>query len=230
MASEAGLTRPTAHRLRSSLAAEGFPDTDARRTRWHLGAELFVLGTLTADRFPVAELARGYVRELARLAGESAFLSIRRGSETVYLLREEGSFPVRSFVLTEGVRFPLGVASAGLAVAFSSDAEITAYLGSAGLERAWGPQHRADRVRRRIARTREQGYAVKPGLIVEGSWGWGRRLRRHRSVGVGPQPDRYRVASQPEATAGAGRAPARTGAPADPGTSPVVHHRPRSLT
>lgn len=32
------------------------------------------------------------------------------------LLREEGSFPVRSFVLHEGVRFPLGVASAGTAI------------------------------------------------------------------------------------------------------------------
>ena len=32
------------------------------------------------------------------------------------VLREEGCFPVRSFVLHEGVRFPLGVASAGTAI------------------------------------------------------------------------------------------------------------------
>ena len=45
--------------------------------------------------------------------GESAFYSARRGNETVCLLREDGSFPIRSHVLHEGIRFPLGVASAG---------------------------------------------------------------------------------------------------------------------
>lgn len=174
VARQSGLTRPTAHRLLSSLAAEGFLDADAKRTRWQLGPELVVLGTLAADRYPVVDLARERVRALAQATGESAFLSVRRGRETVCLLREEGSFPVRSFVLTEGVRFPLGVASAGLAIlAFASDAEIDAYLGTAELEQTWGPEHSVAALRRRVAQTRQQGYAVNPGLIVEGSWGMG---------------------------------------------------------
>ncbi len=41
---------------------------------------------------------------------------MRRGDETVCLIREEGSFPIRSFVLGIGRRFPLGVGSAGLAM------------------------------------------------------------------------------------------------------------------
>ena len=174
VAQQTGLTRPTAHRLLSSLAAEGFLDADPKRTRWQLGPEIFVLGTLAAERFGVVDLARPYVRALADATGESAFLSIRRGAETVCLLREEGSFPVRSFVLTEGVRFPLGVASAGLAIlAFLGDAEIATYLSAAGLEERWGPEHASDAIRRRVARTRRRGYALNPGLIVEGSWGMG---------------------------------------------------------
>jgi len=38
-----GLARPTAHRLLSSLAAEGFLDHDPKAGRWHLGPELYLM-------------------------------------------------------------------------------------------------------------------------------------------------------------------------------------------
>jgi len=90
-------------------------------------------------------------------------------------LREEGSFPVRSFVLYEGVRFPLGVASAGLAIlSFLPDGDVDAYLRwAARLETAWGESHSAAGIWDRISLTRERGFAVNPGLIVEDSWGMG---------------------------------------------------------
>ena len=82
------------------------------------------MGSVASARFPLEDIARPSLRRLAEETGESAFFSIRRGAETVCLLREEGSFPVRSFVLHEGVRFPLGVASAGTAImAFLPEAE-----------------------------------------------------------------------------------------------------------
>lgn len=169
-----GLTRPTAHRLLTSLAAEGFVDQDRQQRRWLLGPELYLLGSLAAERYDITELARSSVELLARETGESAFLSARRGWETVCLLREEGSFPVRSFVLHEGVRFPLGVASAGLAIlAFLTDAEIDDYLAGTSLRDQWGPAHDAQSVRDRIEATRQAGYAVNPALILEGSWGMG---------------------------------------------------------
>lgn len=169
-----GFTRPTTHRLLASLAAEGFLDHDTARGRWFLGPELYLLGSLAADRYDITDAARESVRTLARETGESAFFSARRGSETVCLLREEGSFPVRSFVLHEGVRFPLGVASAGLAIlSYLPEPEVDAYLGSAGLEQNWGAQHGEGPLRERIAATRETGYAVNPALILEGSWGMG---------------------------------------------------------
>ena len=171
----AGLTRPTAYRLLRSLAAEGFVDLDPGTSRWLLGPELFVMGTIAAGRYDVTASAAPFVQRLAALTGESAFLSVRRGDETVCLLREEGSFPVRSFVLYEGVRFPLGVASAGLAIlSFLPDSEVDAYLRrSPALEVHWGASHSAEGIRSRVLQTRERGYAVNPALIVEGSWGMG---------------------------------------------------------
>lgn len=166
------LTRPTAHRLLSALATEGFLDRDG--AGWVTGPELYLMGSIAAERYDIAELAREHVRELARLTGESAFLSARRGDETVCLLREEGSFPIRSFVLHEGIRFPLGVASAGLAIlAFLPQEERDEYLGRARLDGEWGASHSVSELVERLERTRATGYSVNPGLLVEGSWGMG---------------------------------------------------------
>ncbi|MCU1482233.1 MAG: IclR family transcriptional regulator [Subtercola sp.] len=174
VARDTGLARPTAHRLLASLAAEGFLDLDSARGRWFLGPELFLMGSLAAERYDMTDLARDSVEYLARETGESAFLSARRGYETVCVTRVEGSFPVRSHVLYEGVRFPLGVASAGLAiVSFLPPAEIDTYLAADSLVARWGESHSAAALRKRIADTRSLGYAVNPALLVEGSWGMG---------------------------------------------------------
>lgn len=79
---------------------------------------------------------------------------------------------IRSFVLSEGTRFPLGVASAGLAIlSFLPETEAENYLLRAELEIRFGQQHAIAPLRERTATTRARGYALNPGLIVEGSWG-----------------------------------------------------------
>ncbi|MCP1412124.1 IclR family transcriptional regulator [Paenarthrobacter sp. A20] len=172
---ESGLTRPTVHRLLTSLAAEGLLEHDSASGKWVLGPEIFLLGSVAAARFPMEDIARPSLRRLAAETGESAFFSIRRGNETVCVLREEGSFPVRSFVLHEGVRFPLGVASAGTAImAFLSSEEQESLLAdwpSHAGDFAGG--HPADVVRSNLSQTRLAGFSVNPGLILEGSWGMG---------------------------------------------------------
>ncbi|MBW6437146.1 IclR family transcriptional regulator [Actinoplanes hulinensis] len=161
VASATGLPRSTAQRVLAALAEEGFVDRDARRGRWYPGPELFLLGSVAAERYDVTSTAREVLRSLAERTGESAFFSARRGGETVCLAEVEGSFPLRSHVLYEGLRLPLGVASAGLA--------ILAYL---PLEEA-APHIGTPELAKRVAATRRRGYAVNPGLIVPGSWGVG---------------------------------------------------------
>ncbi|MFD9893598.1 IclR family transcriptional regulator [Amycolatopsis sp. NPDC059027] len=166
------LARPTTHRLLTALADEGYVDRDQRTGLWFLGPELYLLGEVAARRYDVTQHARAGVHRLAAATGESAFFSARRGDETVCLLREDGDFPIRSFVLYEGARFPLGVVSAGqVLLAMLPDREIDAYLRRTDLVAQWGPAHAVGAVRERVALTRELGYAVNPGLVVEGSWG-----------------------------------------------------------
>jgi DNA-binding IclR family transcriptional regulator len=174
LASETGLARPTAHRLLVSLAAEGLVDRDTKTGGWFLGPELYLLGAAAANRYDVTDHARDIVDRVSRLTGESAFLSARRGDETVCIMSREGSFPLRSHVLHEGKRFPLGVASAGLAILSHLPArEIDDYFARTDLAPQWGDVHSEQQIRQRIHITLANGYAVNPALIVEGSWGIG---------------------------------------------------------
>ncbi len=169
-----GLARPTAHRLLSSLQAEGLSDRDRGTGQWHLGPEAYLLGQAASSRHDETEAARPVVRRLARETGESAFFSALRGEETVCLIREDGDFPIRSHVLHEGIRFPLGVASAGMVLlAFQDHRSRADYLGRTDLASTYGEQYGAARLGSHVAETRRRGFAVNPGLIVEGSWGLG---------------------------------------------------------
>ncbi len=171
IAEVADVPRPSAHRLLVKLAAEGLSDRDSDG-RWKLGPEAYLLGAAAAERYDVTDVARPVVRGLADATGESAFFSARRGDETVCLLREDGSFPIRSFVLYEGIRFPLGVASAGLVILAYLDADDRRrYLENTDLTERYGQAHSRPEVERRVRRTRRDGYATNPGLIVPGSWG-----------------------------------------------------------
>ena len=174
LARVAGLARPTAHRLLVAMADEGLVDRDLKTGRWSLGPELYLLGATAAHRYDIANQSRAILAYLARTSGESAFLSARRGDETVCVYEEEGSFPLRSHVLHIGIRFPLGVASAGLAIlSHLPDNEIDEYFSRVDPERQWGAAHSERSIRDRIESTRRTGYAVNPALLVEGSWGIG---------------------------------------------------------
>jgi DNA-binding IclR family transcriptional regulator len=168
------LPRATTHRLLTSLSEEGLVDRTPATGHWVLGPELYVLGSVAAQRYDLASRAGDILGGLARSTGESAFLSARRGDETVVLSAVEGTFPLRSHVLHPGKRLPLGIASAGIVIlAHLPDEEMDRYLDAVDLVDEWGPEHSAADIRGRIAQTRIDGYSVNPALLVEGSWGIG---------------------------------------------------------
>jgi DNA-binding IclR family transcriptional regulator len=184
-ADAAGLARPTTHRLLTAMSKEGLVDRSAAGL-WCTGPELFLLGLGAAPRYDARNLAQPILRQLAVATGESASFSVRRGDETVCLLHEEGTFPLRSHVLREGIRFPLGVASAGIAIlAFMPDSERQRYLEHRDLASAWGEQHNLGRLRIRLAAALDDGYSVNPGLILPGSWGMAAAVFDHDERPVG---------------------------------------------
>ena len=124
------------------------------------------------------------------------------------LLREEGSFPVRSFVLHEGVRFPLGVASAGTAIMAFLPRRSRRSCWRTGLRTRGGfaAAHTEPLVRDNLAATRQAGYSVNPGLVLEGQLGDGRSsLRPAGPACLGAVADGHRAALQGERQATLGR-------------------------
>ncbi|MBH0120836.1 IclR family transcriptional regulator [Rhodococcus sp. HM1] len=204
LARATGLARPTAHRLLTSLAEEGLVDRDPKSGRWSLGPELYLLGSLAAERYDITDLAGEILRGIARETGETAHLSARRGDGTVCLASEEGSFPLRSHVLYAGRRLPLGVASAGLVIlSHLPDHDIDEYLSRTDLTAEWGPAHSRAAVEERIEQTRLAGYATNPALLVEGSWGMGAAVFDHRNspawaLSVTGVESRFREDRRPE--------------------------------
>jgi DNA-binding IclR family transcriptional regulator len=173
LVAKSGLTRPTVYRLLSALEAAGLIEQDAASRRWHLGPESYVLGMLAAGRFNIERLAHPSVIRIADQSTESAFLTIRRSNESVCLIREEGTYPIRTHVLQPGDRFPLGVGSAGLAMLASlTDPEIDATI-EANREhfRERFPKYSGKVIKQLVADTRQAGYAINRGLILAGSWG-----------------------------------------------------------
>ena len=175
LVASSGLAKPTVGRVLGALVRAGLLDQDDASRRYHLGPESHVLGTLSARRFGIHARAMDGLARLSQTTGDTTFLSIRRDVDVVCLHREEGPFPIRSHVLQVGDRHPLGVGAASLAVlAALPDDDVEAAIEAnastiAEKYTAYSPRL----LREAVARTRRDGYALNPGLLMKGSWGIG---------------------------------------------------------
>lgn len=181
---DSSLKRPTFHRLLGALVRTGLVEQDNDSERYHLGAQSYVIGNPAAGRFRLHHPAVGAVARLAHLSGETAFLTLRRGNDSVCLHREEGTFPIRVHGLALGDRHPLGVGAGSIAIlAAMPDDEVKTVLAAneARYRRRYPAITRA-RLCALIGETRARGFAVNPGLIHPGSWALGIGL--HDADGV----------------------------------------------
>lgn len=172
---QSGLTRPTLHRLVEALTRQGFVAKDSTTRLYHLGPEAFVLGTLASERYGIHQAALPSLARLAEASEDTAFLTIRLDRHGVCLHRQEGAFPIRSYVLQPGNRHPLGVGAGCLAILASlppGEADEMIAANTPDLIARY-PGFPPATMQRMFALTRETGYALNPGLLHAGSWGVG---------------------------------------------------------
>lgn len=106
-----GLPRATAHRLAVALEAHGLLRRDDEG-RFDLGPELAALGRITAERYPLAELALPELEAVRDETGESVQLFVREGAHRRCVLSLQSPHALR-WIVPEGVLFPLELGSAG---------------------------------------------------------------------------------------------------------------------
>lgn len=113
---QAKLERPTAHRILKCLVVEGLVRQNPDSRRYFLGHLIFELGLAASSSFNLRDICRPSLVRLAEKTGDTIFLAIRSGADTVCIDRVEGSFPIKTLTLEIGTRRPLGVGAGGLAL------------------------------------------------------------------------------------------------------------------
>jgi DNA-binding IclR family transcriptional regulator len=166
VAALSGLPRPTAHRILAALVAEGLVEQRPRSKRYALGVELQFLALSRTSHAPLVRLAEPFLQDAAAEIGDTLFLTVRSGLDTVCVARRLGSYPIQVLVLDVGDRRPLGISSAGIAfLAALPAAEAAAILQENEIRlrsRGIAPGEANEAVRR----ARELGYALRaPGLV-----------------------------------------------------------------
>ena len=176
---ESGLNKPTARRLLLALMRAGLVEQDEASRRYFLGEEAYVLGSLASRRFGLLQVSMDSLVRMSKKTEDTSFLSVRRDTFSVCLYREEGTYPVRTHALQAGFEHPLGVGAGSLAMlAALPDAEIDAILAAnETVLTGTYPMLPVERIRRDVATTRDNGFALNPGLIFANSWGIGVAIR-----------------------------------------------------
>lgn len=164
-----GLNRPTVHRILRVLVEEGAVEQDPASRRYLIGGEVSLLGLARSTRFPIRAIAEPHLRHLSEILGDTAFLTIRNGADSVCIDRRPGSFPVKVLSIEIGARRPLGVGVSGLVLLASLPAEEAAEVVRRNARRLQALHIDPAELLERAVRTRAQGYAYAPVGVVPGS-------------------------------------------------------------
>jgi DNA-binding IclR family transcriptional regulator len=114
IAEMSGLSRPTVHRLLKVLIDETAVEQDPQTRRYLIGPELSLLGVARAGRFPIRAIAEPYLRLLAGRVGDTVFLSVRHGRDSICIARYLGERHVQVQSISVGARRPLGAVVSGV--------------------------------------------------------------------------------------------------------------------
>ncbi|MEZ5930737.1 MAG: IclR family transcriptional regulator [Alphaproteobacteria bacterium] len=97
LAHQTGTTTSTAHRILTTLEANGFVTMDRERKLWFIGVTAFQVGAGFLRNRKVVDLARPLMRDLMAETGESVNLGIEDNGAIVYLAQIECHNPIRAF-------------------------------------------------------------------------------------------------------------------------------------
>ena len=175
LASESGLSKPTVHRLLAELVSSCYLEQSEDR-KYRLGSEAYIIGSAAERRHGLQQQALASVVRLAQVSEDAAFISVRRGTHSVCLHREEGTWPIRSHVLQAGDRYPLGVGAHGMALlAAMPPQEASAVTAANAAELAENyPNLTPDWILEQAELVRRRGgVAVNEGTVVPESWAIG---------------------------------------------------------
>ena len=158
---QSGLEHPTAHRILRGLMAEGLVMQDPGSRSYQLGPLAFELGLAASPQFKLPDVCSPSLARIAEKTGDTVFLTVRSGSDSVCVDRKEGSFPIKTFTLDVGARRPLGAGAGGLALLMLlPDRDVEEIVSANALRIGRYNNLTASSLMKAIARSRALGYAL----------------------------------------------------------------------
>jgi IclR family acetate operon transcriptional repressor len=133
LAHQTGTTTSTAHRILTTLEANGFVIMDKERKLWFIGVTAFQIGNGFLRNRKVVDIARPLMRDLMGDIGESVNLGIEDAGTIVYLAQIECHNPIRAFH-RPGTRTPIHSSAMGKAILASwADVDIKKLMEKVGM-------------------------------------------------------------------------------------------------
>src|SRR6266567_6703963 len=161
LAVRTGLSPSTAHRLLTTLEHRRFVQFDRDESRWHIGAQSFVVGSTFVRRRNFAAQALPYLRKLRDQTRETANLAVVDDESIIVLTRMESREIMRSLTKVGG-RVAMVASGVGKAVlATYSDEDVSAIIHRQGMPRLTEKSIvRPSELFKQLQAIRRQGYAV----------------------------------------------------------------------
>jgi DNA-binding IclR family transcriptional regulator len=164
-----GLTRPTAHRILHALIEEGIVERNERSGRYAVGRQVSELALARQSRSPLLAAAEPHLARVSRQLGDTLFLTVRTGLDTLCVARRIGSYPIQVLSIEVGARRPLGVSSAGIAILATLPIHEARQVVSDNQVRFAGYRTTAVLALDQIAATRRRGYCLHHTGLVHGT-------------------------------------------------------------
>ena len=173
ISSQSGLPRPTVYRLLEALIDEGC----ATRCQQSGNFEYIGLGSrlpLQPLQHKNLEVVMTRMKNIAQRTGDSVYLVIQNGVDSMCVHRELGHYPIQVNSLAVGQRQPLGIGSGGLSIlAAGSDEELERVIQVNTPRFTQYNGLSATTVKQLVHNTRSRGYAIIGSYAIPGVTGVG---------------------------------------------------------
>jgi IclR family KDG regulon transcriptional repressor len=162
------LHRSIVHRILTTLQRRGFVTQTGNRGRFRLGFKLVELGNVVLTTIDLRQVAHPIMARLVEETGESAFLTVVSGDESVCIDKVDSPQNIR-VTLTIGGRYPLYAGGSNKILLAYLPSDSVDGLVARGLE-SITPGTITDPVKLKadLANIRRQGYAFSVGELTPG--------------------------------------------------------------
>lgn len=164
-----GLTRPTVHRIVHVLIEEGIVERHERSGRYAIGNQVPELALARARPSALLVAANPSLRRASAAIGDTLFLTVRTGHDTLCVDRRIGTYPIQVLSIEVGARRPLGVSSAGVAILAAMPAQEARKIVAANEKRFETYRTDAATVLEQVTAARRRGYNMREIGLVQGT-------------------------------------------------------------